>query len=146
MLIRYGKFNVLMLLYHALQLPDHPFTLQGIVSYHLYHYLPCVHTNLCMIVYIRNIVVNQRVWCLYMYIYIYIYIAIGQLHYYIHVYTVAIFHSHIWQCYTHNLHATYRHTIIITTYYSLLCIILYAHASRYKPNISCSDRCALLCW
>ena len=34
MLVRYGKSNVLMLLYHAL--PNHPvFTLQGIVSYHI---------------------------------------------------------------------------------------------------------------
>ena len=34
MLVRYGRANVLMLLYQAL--PDHPaFTLQGIVSYHI---------------------------------------------------------------------------------------------------------------
>ena len=34
MLVRYGKSNVLMLLYHAL--PHYPvFTLQGIVSYHI---------------------------------------------------------------------------------------------------------------
>ena len=45
-----------------------------------------------------------------------------------------------WLC----TYVTYRHNIIITTYYSLLRIILYAHASRFKPNISCSDRCIIV--